>query len=109
MLTRTARLKRLLVQSALLYNSFMSNAAKTLAAPSPREEMTALAAEQPLSTLCDSLLLLDALGAQGDMHRLARAITERCPAVRAALEAWAGDVKDSRTTTQVVIDAVKGE
>jgi hypothetical protein len=54
----------------------MGNATvKGTANQTPREEMAALANAQPLSTLCESLLLLDVLGAQGDTQRLARAVT----------------------------------
>jgi len=108
----------LIVHCALLYNSFMMKAteatmAAEAAARTPRERMAALADAQPLPVLCATLLAIDAEPEPTEADRLARAvtidaITARCPAARAALEEWAGDVKDPRTTTQVVIDAVTG-
>lgn len=79
----------------------------------PRERMAALADAQPLPVLCATLLAIDAEPELTEADRLARAvttdaITARCPAARAALEAWAGDVKDPRSVTRVVIDAVQG-
>jgi hypothetical protein len=75
--------------------------------------MTALAARQPLSALCEALTALDAKAKPSPAERLARAvlidvICKRCPAADAAFNAWAeAEDTGNRTAVQVITAAAK--
>ena len=91
----------------------MTSTVETPEARSPREKLSAFANAQPLSTLCEALLVLDLKVRLTEAERLARvtlidSICERSPEADAAFTAWAERDDDEFTAVERMVAAVKG-